>query len=329
MQVNQQTLYNDGYAEEYELAEKKALYEQNEQLYWDTLKKWHIKDKEVNNSSGGGNGGSNSNDKSAAAADKSQKITALELMEDTYRAEKEAYEQALEEYNKAVETAHAGLDQAKAEYELLELELEQAKIDYEKKAAVCLADYETKQAEAANAASTYETTLQKLKDELDALENDKEEAAENLTTFEAAIGDGYLYTTSKGSVVMVAVSDNEVLEPDSIVLAYSDPTILTVTAAVDQEDIASIEIGDQATVMTEDGESFEAEVTKINPVSNSGSRASVTYAVTLSLEESEKLSANETVTVYFGDMPLKNQGKPEGQETKTGWEKQAAPGGNS
>lgn len=306
---------NDAYREEYELEEKKALYEQNEKLYWDTLKDWNIKDSEVNNtntsnsggnSPGGGPSGGSQGGNSAAAADKQQRITALELMEDIYRAEKEEYEQALKDYHKAVEKATAGLEQAKAEYELLELELRQAQIDYEKQAAVCQADYETKLAEIENAQNIYDTAVQKLQDELDTLLNDKEEAEENLQVFEETVGDGYLYTSSKGNVVMISVSAGDELEPDSIVLAYSDPTILTVTAAVDQADIAKIEIGETAVVVSEEEGSYEAQVTEISPISNSQSRTSVTYAVTLCFpgenlqKEAEKLSENETVTVCFG-----------------------------
>lgn len=300
-------VYNDGYADEYEVAEKKALYEQNEKLYWDTLKKWNIKDKEVNNSSGGsssggqGGGPGGSSTSSAAAEDKSQRVTALGVMEDTYRAEKEAYEQALEDYNKAVETANAGLENAKAEYELLELQLKQAQIDYEKTAAACKADYDTKMAEIANAQTTYDNTVQKLEEQLSTLENDKEEAADNLAAFEEAIGDGYLYTGSQGSIVMVAIEAGDKLEPDTVVAAYSDPTIMTVNAAVEQGDIASIEVGEEAVVLSSENGNFAAVVKEINPISGSGSRASVTYVVTLAFTEvPEELSANETVSVCFG-----------------------------
>lgn len=302
-------VYNDGYAEEYELAEKKALYEQNEELYWDTLKAWNIKDTEVNNSSAGqqemgsgtGNAQSGGGGNSAAAADKSQRITALELMEDTYRAEKEDYEQALADYESAVAKAEAGLEQAKAEYELLTLKLEQAQIDYEKQAAVCLADYETKMAAFSGAQNTYDSTVEKLSDELETLENDREEAEENLSAFEEAIGDGYLYTGSKGNVMMVSVKAGEELPSDTVVLAYSDPTVMTVTAAVAQQDIAALSIGEEAVVVTEENGNFAAEIAEINPVSNSNSRASVTYTVTLVFtQEAEELSENETVSVCFG-----------------------------
>lgn len=303
-------VYNDGYAQEYQVAEKKALYEQNEQIYWDTLKAWNIKDKEVNNPSGTGDnaetpGGSGRNSaaggSSAASDDKSQRIAALEMMEDTYRAEKKAYEQAVEDYSNAVAKATAGLEQAKVKYELLELKLEQAQIDYEKQAAVCLAEYETKMAAVAGAQSTYDNTIQKLQDELETLENDKEEAEENLADFEEAIGDGYLYTSSKGNVVMVSVKEEETLKPDVIVLAYSDPTIMTVTAAVEQNDIAALKVGEEAVIVTEENGNLAAKITEINPVSNSNRRANVTYSVTLNFtEDAEELPANETVSVCFG-----------------------------
>lgn len=302
-------IYHKGYEEEYEISQKKELYEQNEALYWDSLKKWNIDDKEVNNSGYNPGGGG----KTAASEDKKWKITALELLEDTYRAEKEDYEQALEDYENAVAKAEAGIEQAKTEYELLSLELEQAQITYEKKAAACLADFETQTAKGDAALGSYETTVKKLEEELETLLADQEEAQENLSVFQEAVGDGYLYTESAGTVVMVAVSEEGTLEPDSVVLAYSDPQLMTVTAAVDQSDIASVTVGEKACVLTQDNEMYEGTVTQINPISGSSSRAAVTYSVEITLgEDASELGANKTVTAYFGVGKEELENKPDG-----------------
>ena len=63
--------------------------------------------------------------------------------------------------------------------------------------------------------------------------NVKEEADENLQEFEEVIGDGYLYTTSAGTVMMVNVREETDLTGGSMVLAYSNPETVTVTASND------------------------------------------------------------------------------------------------
>ena len=86
-----------------------------------------------------------------------------------------------------------------------------------------------------------------------------------------------------------------------MVLAYSDPDTVTVTASVGQEDIASIEIGEKAVVSVTDQGSFDGTVVSIDPVSASSSRSSVAYSVVVELSgDVSALSQNLSATVYFG-----------------------------
>lgn len=315
---------NGSYEIEYELEEKKELYETNEALYWSTLKKWNLDDSQINNSGGaemgaetqqGGRGGSNTQDIS--------QITALELLEDTYRANREAYELALEECSKAKEKAQAGIEKAQADYELLSLQLEQAEIDYEKKAAAGKADYETALAQGIIAESIYQTELKSQQENLDILADEREETAENLALFESYLADGYLYTDNRGTIMAVMVSKGQSLETDDIIMAYSNPELVTVTVSVDQSDIAAITVGDSAVAVSQEYGALEGTVTQMNPISGSGGRASVTYSVAVTLETGEtEIEANRTVTVYFG-MNLKEYEamavrQPGGEEGMTG-----------
>lgn len=315
---------NGSYEIEYELEEKKELYETNEELYWSTLKKWNLDDSQINNSGGaemgaetqqGGRGGSNTQDIS--------QITALELLEDTYRANREAYELALEECSKAKEKAQAGIEKAQADYELLSLQLEQAEIDYEKKAAAGKADYETALAQGIIAESIYQTELKSQQENLDILADEREETAENLALFESYLADGYLYTDNRGTIMAVMVSNGQSLETDDIIMAYSNPELVTVTVSVDQSDIAAITVGDSAVAVSQEYGALEGTVTQMNPISGSGGGASVTYSVAVTLETGEtEIEANRTVTVYFG-MNLKEYEamavrQPGGEEGMTG-----------
>lgn len=294
---------NGSYEIEYELEDKKALYETNEDLYWSTLKKWNLDDSQINNSSGGTEtaAGTQQGDRGGSSTQDISQITALELLEDTYRANRDAYEQALEECSKAKETAQAGIEKAQAEYELRSLQLEQAKIDYEKKAAAGKADYETALAQGAIAESIYQTELKSKKKELDVLADEKEETAENLALFESYLEDGYLYTDNRGTIMAVMVSKGQSLETDDIIMAYSNRDLVTVSASVGQSDIASISVGDNAVAVSQEYGALEGTVTQLNPISGSGGRANVTYSVEVTLEVGEtEIEANRTVTLYFG-----------------------------
>ena len=83
--------------------------------------------------------------------------------------------------------------------------------------------------------------------------------------------------------------------------AYSNPASVTVTASVDQSDIAAIELGESAVVEIADQGTFRGTVSKINPVSQSGSKSSIYYSVTIELTgDISKLTQNLSATVYFG-----------------------------
>lgn len=298
-------IYEQGYEKLYEVAEKKELYETNEALYWDTLKKWNIDDSQVNNSSGGArtmsSGGTMQSARGGISAGNSDQISALELIEDTYRANKEDYEQALEDCEKAVKTATAGMEQAKAEYDLLVLELEQAEIDYEKKAATYLADYEAALSERTVAENTYNTEMKRQQETLDTLLDEKEDTQDCYTLFQESVADGYLYTQNRGTIIMVMAAKGSPLEEDAMILAYSNPDTVTVSASVEQSDIAALSVGEEAVVVSGEYGNLAGTITKINPVSNSGGRSSITYTVEVTLQEGHAdVQANRTVTVYFG-----------------------------
>lgn len=298
-------IYEQGYEKFYEVAEKKELYETNEALYWDTLKKWNIDDSQVNNSSAGsqttGSGSTMQAARGGASAGNSDQISALALIEDTYRANKEDYEQALEDCEKAVKTAAAGMEQAKAEYDLLTLALEQAEIDYEKKAATYLADYETTLSEGTVAENTYHTEMKRQQEILDTLLDEKEDTQDCYTLFQESVADGYLYTQNRGTIMIVMVTKGSSLEEDTMLLAYSNPDTVTVAASVEQSDIAALSVGEEAVVVSEEYGNLAGIITEINPVSNSGGRTSITYTVEVTLQEGyTDVQANRTVTVYFG-----------------------------
>lgn len=240
-----------------------------------------------------GGGGGTSND--------STKLIVYDMLDEEVQENEAAYEEALENYEDAKATAEASLAQAQTNLELLKIQLEEAQIEYEKQQVSSQSDYDAAVSESSSAQETWQTEIERIDDEISVALNAKEEADENLQEFEEVIGDGYLYTTSAGTVMMVNVREETDLTGGSMVLAYSNPETVTVTASVDQEDIASIEIGEEAVVVISDYGNFDGTVTSINPVSASSSRSSVTYSVVVELTgDVSELSQNLSASVYFG-----------------------------
>lgn len=229
------------------------------------------------------------------------KVSVYNMLDEMVQEEGAAYKEALENYESAKEKAAAGLDAAVSNLATLEAELTQAKADYEAALISCRADYQTILAESENAEMVYEATVQSLEETLAVLEDDKEEAEENLALFEEVIGDGYFYTSHAGTIVMNGIRESSYLSGETIVVAYSNPEEVTVSANVDQSNIAQISVGDSVYVMVNEYGNYTGIVTEINPVTQAQSRSSVTYQVTVKLEgDVSALESNLTAYLYFG-----------------------------
>ena len=135
----------------------------------------------------------------------STKLTVYDMLDQEVQENKAAYEEAVENYEDARATAESSLAQAQTSLELLKVELEEAQIEYEKQQVNSQNDRDAAVSESSRAQETYQTEMDRINDEISVALNAKEEAEENLQEFEEVIGDGYLYTTSAGTVMMVNV----------------------------------------------------------------------------------------------------------------------------
>lgn len=234
----------------------------------------------------------------------SGRLSVYQMMDELVQKNGDEYESALENYEKDTKMATASLESARSELAKLQADLADAQLEYEKQMIAGKADYDTTLAESENAQLVYDTEMKKLDEELEALKDEKEEAEENLALFEETIGDGYFYAGSAGTVIMNMVRTDSYLSGDSMLIAYSDPTTVTVAASVEQADIAEIAVGDSAYVMINEYGNYEGVVMSIDPVASSDSRSSVTYTVTVELSgDIEGLASNLTAYVYFGMQP--------------------------
>lgn len=85
------------------------------------------------------------------------------------------------------------------------------------------------------------------------------------------------------------------------IVEYSDTNSVTISVSVDQSDIANVSVGMEATVNISDAGRYDGTVTAISPVSQSDSRSSVYYTVTVTLTgDLSEISSNLTATVMIG-----------------------------
>lgn len=233
-------------------------------------------------------------------SEESGKLSVYEMMEELVEKNGQAYETALKNYEKDKRRAEASLDAAASELAELWAKMTEAQLEYEKQIIASKAEYETTIEESESARSSYDTTMKKLEEDMEALKDEKEECAEKLELFESTIGDGYFYTHNAGTVMMNMVRAESYLSTEGIWLAYSNAEIVTVAALVGQADIAKIQVGDSAYVMINGYANYGGKVISINPVSSSDSRSSVTYTVTVELEgDMTGLESNLTAYVYL------------------------------
>lgn len=287
----------DYYRSYYQVDELYAAYYEHFNLLMSFYEKWDIETlNDLYGKSGSGD---------------SEKLSVYNLLDELVTEEGEAYQTALKNYEKAKAQAKAGLKKAESNLTDLEAQLVSAQTEYEASLISSKADYEVALAESENAELVYETTKQSLEETLEGLKEDKEEAEENQKSFLEALSDGYFYTEKAGTVVVSAVSADSYLSGDTLVIAYSNPETVTITAQVDQADIAGIEIGEEAYVMISGYGNYEGNVTMLNPVTQADSRTSVTYQVTVTLSgDVSDLTSNLTAYVYFGDVEaMKNAQK--------------------
>jgi len=285
-------LETDSYKEDYQVEEKLAAYNTNLALLQSKVAEWNIPYSAFMSSGASMGGGGSTYDK--------WEVTTLNLLYAELAENETEYEKAQDDYDNAVAEAKLQLAQLNLSIETLKENLVQAQADYDTNKTQALTTYNTSLAKSKMAKDDYDTAIKKADETFSTLEATKTEADDNLTEFESLLGDGKLYTTNGGTILRVNVAAEDYLQGASMVLAYSNTDAITVAVSVAQADISKISIGDTANVIISGYGSYTGTVAEINPVSSSTSRTSITYDVTVTLDNTDStLTSNLTAEVYF------------------------------
>lgn len=283
-----QSYVNDGsYRSYFHVDEYQALYDENLELLTDKMEEWGVSWEQV---TGGARGGDTYSYEGILAS-------LYQVLEQNSRD----LEQAESECETAVANAAFELQTLELKLPSLEQAVTEAKENYEIQEGQAKLTYEKALAGAERAQSDYETALEKAESDYETLKSAYEDAKENLELFESSVGDGYFYASGSGTILRTMVRADQKLTSDSVILMYSNPDEMSVTVSVDQTDIAKLEVGDGAYILSSAGDGCSGSITAIDPVTASDSRTSVTYSVTVTLSgDTQAFTANQSVTVLFG-----------------------------
>ena len=154
-----------------------------------------------------------------------------------------------------------------------------------------------------NAQTTYNATVEDLKETLQESEETKENREEQLQAFEDFVGsDGVLYATEDGVITGVSQEEGDRLTTTGTLLSYATAEDMRISVDVTQEDIVDLQVGDAVditfTAYPED--SYTGSILSINTTATSDYSNTVSYTVEISVEGAlEQLYGGMTADVIF------------------------------
>ena len=147
-----------------------------------------------------------------------------------------------------------------------------------------------------NAEITYNATLESLKEELQEAEETLKNVEEQMQVFEAFVGeDGSLYADGEGIVTEVSYEVGDRLMTAGTVVSYAEPTDMTITVDVTQEDVVSLAVGSPVEIRftAYKDVKYEGTIRSINTTATSRESATISYEVVIGVE-------GDTAALYGG-----------------------------
>ena len=154
-----------------------------------------------------------------------------------------------------------------------------------------------------NAQTTYNATVEDLKETLQEAEETKEKREEQLQAFENFVGsDGILYAAEDGVITGAGYEAGDRLTTTGIICSYATADDMRISVDVTQEDIVDLQVGDAVDIAftAYPEESYTGSILSINTAATSDYSNTVSYTVEISVEGAlEKLYGGMTADVIF------------------------------
>lgn len=232
-----------------------------------------------------------------AAKQKLEKIkTALE----NKKQQKETAEKKMESWNTKKASYQETLSNAQKNRKKYQTTYEQAVLS--KKTGILTAEKELQQnLLAENSANvSYKTQLETLTSTLDAAQKEYDEAKEQFDNFNQSFQDGIWYAQSSGLLQYIGYEAGEYISSKTPIVGYYNGKILSVQIDVEQDEIASIQVGQEVMVSMQTKRGVTGTVSKISSEQSASSASKVSYAVDISIKnEDGQLESGETASILF------------------------------
>lgn len=246
-----------------------------------------------------------SNDYTAVNEAKSvleEKQVALSDADAMLQQAKQALEQAENEYEKNTKDAESKLEELNNNIGNLQSTYEEAVRNAETEKIDLQNDYDLAVLNGTYASSVYSNSVTTLEKEVEEakinLEELQKEQAELL-----ALEDGVVVAAQDGTISSVTYEAGDILNATAAFVTYCDTSVLTISVEVSQENIAKIAVGDTVAVTISGSRmgDLEGSVSSIaSSATTGGSVSNVTYAVVISIDNSEgMLSSGTSASVMF------------------------------
>ncbi|MCD7807253.1 MAG: HlyD family efflux transporter periplasmic adaptor subunit [Lachnospiraceae bacterium] len=226
-----------------------------------------------------------------------------------YTAIMNLYETKMGQYNNkvsAVENAQDALQENLDQIEELQEQLAQAQAKEAVEQLQASQTYEESVLEGEYARTTYNATVEDLKEDLDEAAQELEEIQDQLAAFEEFVGDdGIIYADGSGIITSVGYEAGDTLTMSGTVISYAPTSDMTISIDSTQEDVVSMTVGDTVAIefTSYPNETYEGTILSIDTTATSRSSSTISYSVVIGVngeeEALQKLYGGMTADITF------------------------------
>ena len=162
-----------------------------------------------------------------------------------------------------------------------------------------------------NADTVYNAAIKSAKDTLQKAKDNYTNAKARVAAFNKLISGNNVVAQMSGTLSEMSYESGDMLNSMTAIAGYSNENTLSIDVTVDQTDIGKISVGDEASVSVQNmPQTVTGKVAAIETSSSSESVSKVTYTVTVSIDNSQKmLSSGAATQVIFNQNNEENEQK--------------------
>lgn len=162
-----------------------------------------------------------------------------------------------------------------------------------------------------NADTVYNAAIKSAKDTLQKAKDNYTNAKARVAAFNKLISGNNVVAQMSGTLSEMSYESGDMLNSMTAIAGYSNENTLSIDVTVDQTDIGKISVGDEASVSVQNmPQTVTGKVAAIETSSSSESVSKVTYTVTVSIDNSQKmLSSGDATQVIFNQNNEENEQK--------------------